>query len=344
MKYIMAVLLALLMVSMGASAHHSRAHIDTRSKISITGVIEEYTWASPHIYFKVRSEDENGNPETWLMEGNNPPALSRMNWSADSLQSGMRVTVTGSPTRDRSKKLMMFDQVDFLDSGGRLYGSNQLFREANAAAEQAVVVPSEDFTGIWTRVLDVDPTKAGVFDPPTDWPVTEAGQYLLDTYNPLDNPPLYCLYYGSPRGLNYAYGLEIRLEQDRIVFDKELRSDDRIVYLNQDEFPTEIPPSIWGYSIGELNGRELTVQSRGFLPEIWGLAPALDSSSRKEVTEHWKLSEDGLSISVEFVLSDPIYLEEPVSVFLKLGKAADRELIQETCDLEQAAKYKAEEY
>ena len=337
------VFLALVLDSTTAQAHHSRAGYDATRQVSVSGVVEKFFWASPHIYVQVAVADEAGESTLWQLEGNSPAVLRTLEWDRDVLKPGMAVTATGKPAVNSDRKMILFDTIELLDSGRRLYSNETLYLRSLAGEASSVAVePSVDFQGIWERELKVPPTEAGVFDPPTDFPVTPAGQELLDSYAAEENPALYCLPLGVPRGLNYAYGLQIRREGDQLIFDKELRPDDRIVHLGQAEFPEEIEPSVWGYAIGDIDGDTLTVHSRGFSPDKWGIAIGLDSSSQKEVTEQWRLVEDGMGIEVEFIVSDPVYLAEPVTIELFLRKQADRALAEDPCDLEQAARYLGE--
>lgn len=342
-------LLALLVILHAGdlSAHHSRAHFDTSATVTVSGIVEEYSWKSPHIYVRVRVPVPGAGKvmTRWLLEGNSPAVLRSLEWDRDALQPGMQVTATGNPARETGKRVMLVKVIEINASGRRLFSGAPDYRAANADKLTAVTIePSTDFQGIWSRYLKVPPTEAGVFDPPTDFPVTAAGQALLDAYDPDENPALYCVYGGVPRGLNYAYGLQIRREGEQLIFDKELRPDNRVVHLGKTAFPDDIEPGRFGYAIGSIDGNTLTIESKGFLPEKWGIAIGLDSSSEKTVTETWTLVDGGMGIEVEFVVHDPVYLTDAVTVNLYLRKQADRVMSEETCDREQAARFRAEDY
>ena len=56
-----------------AAAHHSRANFQLDNLVEMEGMVTDYKWANPHIYFKM----ELKNGENWLVEGHSVPgALS----------------------------------------------------------------------------------------------------------------------------------------------------------------------------------------------------------------------------------------------------------------------------
>ena len=54
----MAILAAGALVAGTASGHHSDAAIDINSIVNIEGVVTEYSWRNPHVYFTVEIEEE----------------------------------------------------------------------------------------------------------------------------------------------------------------------------------------------------------------------------------------------------------------------------------------------
>ena len=83
-----------------ASAHHSFAtHYDYDREITVTGVVTDIRLANPHSFFEVDVTVEGGNIETWEIEGNSIPLLTRAGIAADTFQMGETVTVTGMLSR-----------------------------------------------------------------------------------------------------------------------------------------------------------------------------------------------------------------------------------------------------
>ena len=317
-------------------AHHSRANCDIDHSVTIEGTVVEASWRNPHNYIIVDVTDDEGKTWRYTVEGQSIPTLTKSGWNPDSLNPGDRIVVYGAPDQDPNKKYIMFEHVD-KENGERLYASAKAYREAQGDDSRATAVsPSTDFAGYWSRVLAASPTKLGVFDPPTDYPLTAAGEEVLSRYAPKENPGLYCVMLGNPRGLVYAYGLRIYWEgDDQIVFEKELNVPRR-VHVGASTYPTDIQANIWGSSIGYRDGNELVVESTNFSAEKWGHTIGVDSSERKKIIEKWRLVDGGMALEAEITRIDPVYLTEPVTTRHRWAKVADHMFSTEECELEQA--------
>jgi len=93
--------------------------------IEVSGVVTEFRFVNPHarVYFDVINED--GEPETWMAEGDASVALRRSGWTADQLKTGDRVEILGHPSHDGSNMLgwqtiMMVDGSTIGGGGRRL--------------------------------------------------------------------------------------------------------------------------------------------------------------------------------------------------------------------------------
>jgi hypothetical protein len=82
----------------GASAHHSFSAVydDTRT-ISVTGVVTQFRFVNPHAMMYLDVTDDSGKVVKWAVEFAGRLNLSEIGWTADSIKSGERVTVTGNP-------------------------------------------------------------------------------------------------------------------------------------------------------------------------------------------------------------------------------------------------------
>ena len=58
-----------------ASAHHSRAGIDLQKTVSVTGTVQKFFWASPHIYVRIDVANDEGGTDMWQLEGQSPAVL-----------------------------------------------------------------------------------------------------------------------------------------------------------------------------------------------------------------------------------------------------------------------------
>lgn len=100
------VVAALVLSVKGASAHHSFGAVydDTRT-ISVTGVVTQFRFVNPHALMFMDVTDDTGKVVKWAVECAGRLNLSEVGWTADSIKSGERVTVTGNPTHTPSPRM-----------------------------------------------------------------------------------------------------------------------------------------------------------------------------------------------------------------------------------------------
>ena len=109
-------LMCLWLQAPGTSAHHSFAtHYDYDREIVITGVVTSARLANPHSFFAVDVTVSEGSIESWEIEGNSIPLLTRAGITRDTFQVGDVVTVTGMLSRDPDRKLMFGLVADAAD-------------------------------------------------------------------------------------------------------------------------------------------------------------------------------------------------------------------------------------
>ena len=80
--------------------------------------------------------------------------------------------------------------------------------------------------------------------------------------------------------------------------------------------------------------RTIAFKVTNYGADKWGLGRGLDSSDQEQVSGRLELAPDGLSIDYAFVLSDLVYLTEPITRSGILRKQPDREFAIEPCDPE----------
>ncbi len=86
-----------------AAPHHSNSAYQVDEIITLVGVVTEWRWSNPHTWLHMTVEDEDGDPQEWLVEGRAPGILRRAGWSRTVLEAGDRVTVHASPAKDGSR-------------------------------------------------------------------------------------------------------------------------------------------------------------------------------------------------------------------------------------------------
>ena len=92
-----------LLISTLAQPHHNpAAHYLVDERIEIVGIVPEFRPVTPHsrIYFDVNNEA--GNTEAWMAEGDSIINLRRAGWTNEQLKPGDRINILGRPSRDGS--------------------------------------------------------------------------------------------------------------------------------------------------------------------------------------------------------------------------------------------------
>lgn len=300
-----------------ASAHHSRANFLLNEIIEISGTITEKDWVSPHVWFTIEGAGPSGEVEEWVIEGNAIPALQKLGWSQDTFEVGDHVIAYANPDRNPDKKLVFLDKM--LSSGtGEMYYNLALPRDQAAALAAAVraTEPSTDFSGQWERNADSEYFLLGSFNKPEDWPVTEVGAAELAEFDLANDPFVQCQSPAMPRVIFSPFGHQWTWNEDKteLFIDKEFSDMDRTVYFDLDEVPADAEPSRMGFSLGSWDGDTMVIETSNFVDDMWGNARGLSSSDQKVVTERWTLIEDGFGMHFAYVIEDPVYLREPVTV------------------------------
>jgi hypothetical protein len=88
--------LALLLASLRAAAHHSyAAEFDRDSPQTIEGEVVEVWFRSPHVRYYIKVTDGDGNEVIWDTRGLTPVKLVRQGWMKDTIKVGDKVKVFG---------------------------------------------------------------------------------------------------------------------------------------------------------------------------------------------------------------------------------------------------------
>jgi hypothetical protein len=99
-RILAAIGLALACVSV-ASAHHSSAMYDQEKTRTLTGVVTQVRWTSPHVNFSVLADAGRGQAGVaWVLEATSPGNLMRAGWTRTSIKVGDHLSVIVAPLRD----------------------------------------------------------------------------------------------------------------------------------------------------------------------------------------------------------------------------------------------------
>jgi hypothetical protein len=178
-------------------------------------------------------------------------------------------------------------------------------------------------------------------------PLNAAGAEAREAYDPTDSPANTCEPINMPELLHAPFFLlEIEVADNRATFRHELYDIVRTVPLRGQTEKAD-PQGRFGITSGRVEGNQLIVDSHDYPASKWGLGIAtqplgggadVPSSNRKTVTERYSVSDDGQSLSVEYVLVDPVYLERPYRGRIELTRVPDSTAMYPyQCDPEAAA-------
>jgi hypothetical protein len=83
-----------------AEGHHGYAAFDTRVALTFVGTVSEFHWTNPHCVVDFDVKDAQGQVRTWHGELSSPVHLVPRGWTAATLESGDKITVTGYPGKN----------------------------------------------------------------------------------------------------------------------------------------------------------------------------------------------------------------------------------------------------
>ena len=97
---------ALLLTVAVTSAHHAFSPVyDEKRLVTAVGVVTQFKFVNPHAMMFMDVTDESGKVAKWVVEFAGNLNLSEAGWTAESIKSGERVTVTGNPTHTGSQRM-----------------------------------------------------------------------------------------------------------------------------------------------------------------------------------------------------------------------------------------------
>lgn len=100
-----------------AFGHHSFAAYESAQTLTLTGTVEAFEWANPHVAIHVLARENAGDERVeWDVETSGLSILKRFGWTRDSIKRGDRVIVVLNPMRDGSHGGRLHT-VTLLDTG-----------------------------------------------------------------------------------------------------------------------------------------------------------------------------------------------------------------------------------
>ena len=99
-RIVLAALLAVVMWSGHAAAHHSATMFEQTKTITVEGVVKEFQYTNPHSWLLVDVTGTDGKVTTWGFEAEGPSTLQRAGIRPSTFPVGSKITITGRPMKD----------------------------------------------------------------------------------------------------------------------------------------------------------------------------------------------------------------------------------------------------
>jgi hypothetical protein len=315
-----------------AHAHHSAAAYDTSEEVTFEGVIAEFGWKNPHIYITLEVAGPDGAIVEQEIEAGSSSVLLPLGLAADSVSPGEHVVVRANPSR-RGSGRMALGRTLTKDDGTvlPLYIGERSIRPP-------VEARAESIAGTWFSPLSAFAGLGGARR--SSWTLTEAGQASIDAYDgTTQSVHAQCIPIGAPALMVYPVAMVVTMEADRVVFDIDWMTSQRVVHLDQAEHPADLEPSLQGHSIGWWEGDTLVIDTVGFAPHREGLGFGLASGAGKHLVERFSVSEDGRHLDYAVTVEDPEYVVGTGSYAAQWDYRPDLTASGLPCDLEIAQRF-----
>ena len=329
-------------IASAASAHHSFAtHYDTTNIVEVNGVLSSVKMRSPHSFFEVDVVTENGETETWEIEAHAVPILRRLGITKETLKVGDSVMFRGPRSR-RPEKLLLFGAEIETASGEQF----EMLDSIRKAPDYAISDTREGITGIdrltgkWMTFI----SGQNVADSPM--PLNDAGTMARENFNASTNSSSECVPSNLPSLLMIPYVYEFKRSGNNVDIFHEYAQLRRPVTLGSSN-PNVTDPR-YGRRVGRYENDTLIIESDGFPALSAGLASGwepngngadIPSSEQKELIERYTVNEDGSVLTLEYTVTDPVYLSEPYTAKVIWHRMPfDSPIYDFTCDAEIASR------
>jgi hypothetical protein len=316
-----------------AHAHHSFAtHYDSSNIVEISGMLSDVKMRNPHSFFEVDVTNADGETETWEVEAHAVPILRRLGITRETLKVGDSVTIRGPRSR-RPEKLLLF--------GARITtGAGEEFEMLDSIrrAPDYYVTDSreglERLSGKWMTYI----SGQRVTDSPM--PLNAAAKEARENFNASLNTSSQCIPMNLPSLLMLPYVYQITIDGESVDLFHEYSQIRRPVVLNNET--RNVTDPTFGVRTGRYEDGTLIIETAEFPSMPAGLASGWDpngngadipSSEQKRLVERYVVSDDGARLTLNYTVTDPVYLTEPFSDQIEWHRMpADATIHQFECD------------
>ena len=328
--------LTLLILGITAEAHHSfQATFRSDAKITVEGVVTDFRFKNPHILIYLDVTNDDGSVTKWMSEGAAATNMRRRGWARDSVKPGDRVRISGDSTHDGSP-MVSIEAVDVLDPDtGAVVASLTNERPRGYDRSSVATLPLRladgrpNLTGTWPN------NPPGYRGPPRPPPIpfNDAGLAMQATFDVTHDGQVFCDPPGLVRQIAMTpHPFRITQHDDRIVIDYEEYGGHREIYFG-DTLPSPGVKTHLGDSVARYEGDALIIETVNLLSNL-GSVQGHRFSDQATVVETYRRIDDlenGSALQLDVVITDPVYLAEPLLWPKTKVYAASHEMIGQDC-------------
>jgi len=341
-------LIAALVASPAALAHHGFGSFNMDVEIEITGTVTDLAFVNPHSWLYLDVKGDDGQTRSYRCEMRSATTLRRSGWSPDMFPRGATVTIMGSPDRNNPNacyvSTLLFADGSTLDRYGQrtppvsiaevpreprlpggepniggLWGAEQIVMSDPRGVNGSLVPLSELADAVAAGDSAASTTGGGIVPQIAGAAaqhlfigrvrMTPAGEAAAAAGDGV-NPAMRC----APIGIlmDWSYDSPVnRITQDAKTITLEYGKFDyaRTIHLDQSAHPANVEPSLTGHSIGHWDGDTLVVDTIGVA--AGPLTRGIIHSDALHLVERFTLDPATMALTREYSAEDPLYYVEP---------------------------------
>jgi len=329
---------AVALSGLSAAAHHSvAAEFDTSLQGEFEGEITRVWFTNPHIRYRLTVTNDDGTTEDWELQAGNVTTLARRNWTADSIQVGDRLTVTGDLGRAGARKVRI-GRITLAD--GRTFPpANNVRSERNrivASADNDYSYPGPhgrhpiDITGPWRNDYMWRVTVNDLEPKPT--PFTDEGRRVFEATEAWHDYALRCMALGLPRVFGAPYDVDVVDAGSHYLMVYVEHNTPRRIWMDGRTAPPDSQDTSMGFSTGRWEDSVLIVETTRLTPGWLDGSGLPMSGEGTRIVERYEFSDDRLSVSRTMTIHDRYYSEPMVRQRYSARSDTIRIVEQATCD------------
>ena len=312
MKIRLGIVIALLLSSSMAHAHHSQSYF-SKEFSQVKGTIVQLDWRNPHIRFNLQTVNSAGEPEILRIETNSIYYLERAGVQKGRIKVGDEVTVGGYAS---------------IKAGGEFLGAELLLPDG----DNLLLIRDGVTSRFSDNIQDTLKENKGIYrvwsipqnnNRELHTPLTASAEAKMQEFDLLNNFTTRCEPAGMPRLMWYPHPYEFEDLGDRILLRTEMYDAVRTIFMDRSTPPGDEPHSRLGYSIGHWDGEDLVINTSLIDWEYYDTR-GTPQSDAAEVVERYTLSADQNRLDFFITTTDPVNFTEPATIkahWLALGES-----------------------